>query len=75
MPGYMLYYNVYNNQACKIQVAEDISNHEILSSFITETKDLFVISRKNQRYEIHRLDLDKTNVMEFKGENAFDYKK
>jgi len=50
MPGYMLYYNVYNGEACKIQVAEDVSNNEILSSFITETKDLFVISRKNEKY-------------------------
>ena len=37
-------------------------------TYITETNDLFIITRKNLDYEIFMIDLDDSNIKEFEGD-------
>lgn len=40
----------------------------IEDTYITETNDLFIITRKNLDYEIFMIDLDDSNIKEFEGD-------
>ena len=43
----------------------------ILKMYITETNDLFVVTKNRMKYNVIMIDLDHSNIMEFKG-NRFD---
>ena len=62
---YMLISNVFNKEhLSRIQIGEEGKSCKICKSFISETKDLFVMTLKDGKYMMYILDL--TNLNFFK---------
>ena len=59
---YMLISNVFNKEHLyRIQIGEEGQSCKICTSFISDTKDLFVMTLKDGKYMMYTLDLDNLN--------------
>ena len=52
----------------EIVISEEKENQSILQMYITETNDLFIVTKHLDCYQVLMIDLDKSNIMEFKGD-------
>jgi hypothetical protein len=59
LENFLLIVNVFDSKTFhRVQIGEDNEVLQICMTFITNTKDLFVVVKKDTKYEIHMLDLD-----------------
>ena len=59
---FMLISNVFNREHLhRIQIGDIGSNTLICDSFVSDTKDLFVMTLKDSKYMMYTIDLDKLN--------------
>ena len=67
-------YNVFDKEYIhEVVICDEIDGMSILQMYITETNDLFVVTKYKLKYSVLLIDLDHSNIMEFKG-SRFDYK-
>ena len=65
----MLIVNIFDKEHLhRIQIGEDGKNCKICNSFISDTKDLFVMTLKDGVYMLYTLDLDELNFFKHKNE-------
>lgn len=71
---YMLISNVYNKYHLhRIQIGEEGKSCKIFNSFISDTKDLFVMTLKDGKYMMYTLDLDNLNFFKDQSENHIEF--
>jgi hypothetical protein len=78
--NYLMILNAFDSKVVnRVQVSPDDKFVLICETFITATRDLFCIIKKENSYEMLMMDLDKTNSMEQKDgqidEGAFKFSK
>ena len=64
--NYIMIINSFNQKHIyRIQIAETDEKCKICQTFITDTMDLFVMTKKNGLYQLFELDLDKLNYLKY----------
>ena len=70
----LMIYNIFDREHIhNVVISEEQKHQEILAMYITETNDLFIVTKYKRSYLVQMIDLDKSNIMEFKGDR-FDFK-
>jgi hypothetical protein len=71
---YMLISNVFDREHLhRIQIGEEGKSCKICNSFISDTKDLFVMTLKDSKYMMYMLDLDKLNFFKNNKDVHFEF--
>ena len=66
---FLIIWNVFEKGILhKVEIGTEDSKVMIEDTYITQTNDLFIVTRKNVLYEIFMIDLDDSNIKEFEGD-------
>jgi len=61
-------YNAFDRKYLRcIEIAPEDEEITILQTCITETKDLFIVFQNRDQFMVNMIDLDQSNIKEFKG--------
>ena len=72
---FVLVANVFNKEHLhRIQIGEVGKSCKICNSFISDTKDLFVMTLKDGKYMMYTLDLDNLNFFKKQEESHYAFK-
>ena len=73
MNRFLIIWNVFENKTIHIvEIGDMNSNLFVENTFITQTNDLILVTRIEDKYSVLLIDLDSANVNEFDGFEPFD---
>ena len=73
MNRFLVIWNVFENKTLHmVEIGDVNSNLFIEDTFVTQTNDLILVTRNDDKYSVLLIDLDNSNVREFEGE-SFDF--